>query len=226
MHLPVVGAPSIGLASNSGDTFIFGQDESANFSCSVTGNPLPSLQWSVNDMPFDGAQAATGFREMASSALRVNVTKLGVGTHTIQCNASVADLPESSTIMTITVQAVLQNINVLPEMQNFTLESNANATVMLNCSVEANPGPPRIEWLSISGNITSQAGPVNLVEGITYSSTLTLSLDELVPGENRITCSAFQDAETPPTVINDTAIINVNGMLFNVDVCVYIVCRY
>ena len=212
-------------------TFTFGQDEEAALNCSVSANPLPLLEWTKSGSPVNGTvQAVTGFNETAFSILMINITELGVGTHDFECSAAV-DTPStqstSSLVMaTITVQAVLQNISVFPEMQNFILESNTNDTVTLDCSIEANPGPPRIEWSSNGENITSQAGPVILVKGITYSSTLTLQLGELVPGENSITCFAFQDAETPPTVINDTAIINVNGMIFNVDVCMYIVCQY
>ena len=208
--------PSIGLASNV-DAFIFGRTQSANYICSVSGNPLPLLQWSINGIPDDGAQAATGFGEMASSTLSINITELGVGTHTVQCNASVADLPEASHTVTLTVEAVLQNISVLPEMQNFSLDSSMDDTVTLNCTVEANPGPPRIEWSSNGENVTSQADPVTLVGEILYSSELTLSLEELVRGQNVITCSAFQDAETPPTMINDSAIVNVFGKIINFD---------
>ena len=218
LHTPVVDEPAIGLANSNVDTFVFGRDESADYSCSVSdGNPLPLLHWTVNGIPADGVQAATGSREVATSTLNVNITELGVGTHTIQCNASVGDLPDASTTVTLTVQAILQNINVLPEMQSLTLDSSMNNTVTLNCSVEANPGPPRIEWLSNGENVTSQAEPVTQIGGILYSSELTLSVGDLEVEKNNITCLAFQDAETPPTMINDTAIINVFGKIINHD---------
>ena len=212
MHTTVVNTPAIGLASNV-DTFVFGRDESVNYSCSVSGNPLPLLQWSINGVPVNGTQAATGFREMATSTLNVDITEVGVGTHSVQCSASVADSLEESTTVNITVQAVLENINVLPEMQNLTLEGGTSDTVILNCSVEANPGPPRIKWLNNGENVSSQAGPVTQIGEILYSSELTLPIGELVQGENIITCIAFQDAETPPTMINDTAIVNIFGKM-------------
>lgn len=210
-------------------TFTFGQDNKTTLNCSVSGNPLPLLEWGS---PVNGTvQAVTGFNETAFSILSINITELGVGTHSFECIATVdtpSTQPTSSAVMaTIIVQAVLQNINVLPEMQSFTLDSSMNDTVTLNCTVEANPGPPRIEWLSNGENVTSLADPVTQVGEILYSSELTLSLEELVRGQNVITCSAFQDAETPPTMINDSAIINVFGKIINfgcLDFRLYVVC--
>lgn len=197
-------------------TFIFGQDELATLRCSSIGNPLPLLQWRVNGSLVNGDQLATEIGETAFSNLTINITELGVGTRTIECTASVTvdNLLESqSTTVNVTVQAVLQNIIVLPEMQNFTLDSSMNDTVTLNCSVEANPGPPRIEWTNNNENVTSQARSVTQIGEILYSSELTLPIGELVQGENVVTCTAFQDAETPPTMINDTAIVNIFGKM-------------
>ena len=201
--------------------FTLGQDEMATLNCSTTGNPLPLLQWSrynaSDNGTLSGVQAATGFMETAFSTLTVNITELGVGTHNFQCTATVdtpATQSESSSAMaTITVQAVLQNINVVPEMQTFKLDNNPNDTVMLNCSVEANPGPPRIEWLRNGENVTSQGEQVTSTEDIMFISSLILTLGELEPGMNNITCSAFQDAETPPTIIMDMAIVTVYSKL-------------
>ena len=171
-------------------------------------------------MPVDGTQPATGIGETAFSNVNVSVAGLEVGTHTLECTASVAvgssSVSQSATV-DIVVQAVLQNINVSPGMQSFSLDSSMDNTVTLNCTVEANPGPPRIEWSSNGENITSQAGPVTQVGEILYSSELILSPEELMRGQNVITCSAFQDAETPPTMINDSAIINVFGKIVNFD---------
>ena len=173
-------------------------------------------------MPVDGVQEATAIRETASSVVNVSIAQIGVGTHTVECTSSVtvgstSDL-QSATV-NITVQAELQNINILTEMQSVVLDSSMNdmAMVTLNCSVEANPGPPRIEWSSNGENVTSQAEPVTQIGGILYSSELTLSVGDLEVEENNITCLAFQDAETPPTMINDTAIVNVLGKIINLD---------
>ena len=200
-------------------TFIFGQDIETALNCSVSGNPLPLIEWTSNGSPVNGTlQAVTGFNETAFSTLSINITELGVGTHSFSCIATV-DTPSSlqptvSAVMaTIVVQAVLQNISLLPETQDLILETGMNDTVTFNCSVEALPGPPRIEWLSNGVNVTSQAAPVTLVGEILYLSELTLSLEELARGRNVIICSAFQDAETPPTMINDTAVINIFGEL-------------
>lgn len=210
---PAVFAPNV---TPTMATFIFGEDEEATFRCSSTGNPLPLLQWSISGSPIDGNQPATGTEE-AISNVNINITKLGVGAHTIECTASVTvgtTYESQSTTVAITVQAVLQNISVLPEMQTITLESGTNDTVTLNCTVEANPGPPRIEWSSNSQNITSQAGPVTQIgETLLYLSELTLPIGELARGENVIICTAFQDAETPPTMVNDMAIVNIFGKI-------------
>ena len=203
-------------------TVVFGRDEVATLTCSANGNPLPLIQWSINGMPVDGVQEATAIRETASSVVNVSIAQVGVGTRTVECTSSVtvgstSDL-QSATV-NITVQAVLQNINILPEMQSVVLDSSMNdmAMVTLNCSVEANPGPPRIEWSSNGENVTSQAEPVTQIGGILYSSELTLSVGDLEVEKNNITCLAFQDAETPPTMINDTAIVNVFGKIINLD---------
>ena len=199
-------------------TFTFGQDIETTLNCSVSGNPLPLIEWTSSSLPVNGTlQAVTGFNEMAFSTLSINITELGVGTHSFSCMATV-DTPStqstvSAVVATIVVQAMLQNISLLPETQDLILESGMNDTVTFNCSVEALPGPPRIEWLSNGVNITSQAAPVTLVGEISYLSELTLSLGELARGRNVITCSAFQDAETPHTMINDTAIVNIFGEL-------------
>ena len=185
--------------------------------CSVRANPLPVLQWSrysaSDGGTLSGVQNATGFMETAYSTLTVNITELGVGTHYFQCTATV-DTPttqsQSSLVnATITVQALLQNINVAPGMQTFTLDDNSNDTVMLNCSVEASPGPPslRIEWLRNGKDVTPQGRPVTSAGDVMFISTLILSLGELEPGVNNITCSAFQDAETQPTSIVGTATV-------------------
>ena len=204
-------------------TFIMGLDdiELVTLNCSVRANPLPVLQWSrysaSNSGTLSGVQNATGFNETAFSTLTVNITELGVGTHTIQCTATV-DTPathseSSSANATITVQALLQNIRVVPEMQTFTLDDNPNDAVMLNCSVEASPCPPRIKWLRNGEDVTSQGEPLNFTSAgdIMFFSILILTLGELKLGVNNITCSAFQNAETPPTSIVDTATVTVNS---------------
>jgi hypothetical protein len=201
-------------------TFAFGRDGETTLNCSVSGNPLPLLEWTSDSLAVNGiAQAVTGFNETAFSILSINLTELGVGTHSFNCVATVdtpSTQPDSFAVMaTIIVQAVLQNISVSPEMLDITLESGVNDTVTLNCSIEALPGPPRIEWSSNGENITSQAGPVTLAGEVLYLSELTLLVGELARGQNVITCSAFQDAETPPTMINDTAIVNVFGEIVN-----------
>lgn len=213
--------------------FTFGQDIETALNCSVSGNPLPLIEWTSNGSPVNGTvQAVTGFNETASSILSINITELGVGTHSFSCMATVdtpSTQPASSAVMaTIVVQAVLQNISVLPETQDLILESGMNDTVTFNCSVEALPGPPRIEWLSNGVNVTSQAGLVTLVGEILYLSELTLSLGELEQGQNVITCLAFQDAETPPTMINDTAVVNIFGEIIKPDTFLgfmYTACR-
>ena len=198
-------------------TFTFGRDIETTLNCYVSGNPLPLIEWTSSSLPVNGTlQTVTGFNETAFSTLSINITELGVGTHSFSCMATV-DSPSSlqpassAVVATIVVQAVLQNISVLPETQDLILESGMNDTVTFNCSVEALPGPPRIEWLSNGVNVTSRAGPVTLVGEILYLSELTLSLGELARGRNLIICSAFQDAETPPTMINDTAVVNIFG---------------
>ena len=194
--------------------FILGQDEVVTLNCSATGNPLPLLGWSRDGVPVDGVQAATGFMETAFSTLTVNITELGVGTHNLQCTATV-DTPttqseSSSAMATITVEAVLRNINVVPESQTFVLENNPNVSTTLNCFVEASP-PPRNEW-SRNGEAV-QGEPVSQTGDLQFFSTLTLTFGELGAGVHTITCSAFQNAETPPTMITDTATVSIHSKL-------------
>ena len=200
-------------------TFTMGlnDDELVTLNCSVRANPLPLLQWRRYSASYNGTlsgvQAATGFNETAFSTFTVNITELGVGTHNFQCTATV-DTPatqseSSSANTTITVQALLQNIRVVPETQTFTLENNPNDIIALNCLVEASPGPPRIEWLVNGEDVVSQRGQVTPARDSFFFSTLILTLGELEPGVNDITCSAFQDAETPPTNVVGTATVTI-----------------
>ena len=151
--------------------------------------------------------------ETAFSTLTVNITELGVGTHNLQCTATV-DTPttqseSSSAMATITVEAVLRNINVVPESQTFVLENNPNVSTTLNCFVEASP-PPRNEW-SRNGEAV-QGDPVSQTGDLQFFSTLTLTLGELGPGVHTIICSAsFKDAETPPTMITDVATVTIHS---------------
>ena len=174
------------------------------------------LQWSrynaSDNGTLSGVQSATGFNETAFSTLTINITELGVGTHNFQCTATV-DTPTTQSqsfydMAIVTVQTLLRNITVVPEMLTF----NLNDTATLNCSVEASPGPPRIEWLRNGENVTSQGEPVTSAGDILFFSTLILSLGELKPGVINITCSAFQDAGTPPTSIVGTATVTITSM--------------
>ena len=193
-----------------------------SLNCSVRANPLPLLQWSrynsSNDselLPFNAVQAATGFDEMAFSILSINITELGVGMHSLQCTATVhtpmTRSETSSTVITIIVNPLLQNITIVPEMQTFIIDVNTNGMVELNCSVLASPAPSSVQWfvngVEIQGRSVVSAG------SIIFYSILELSYGEVELGENNITCSVFQDAVAPPINIMDTAIVTVNSTL-------------
>ena len=180
--------------------------------CSLSGNPLPLIEWSREDESLDGAQAATGFMETSFSTLSLNTTELGVGTHIFICNATVetsTTAPMSPSIaaqVAITVEPLLQNISVAPEMLNFVLDDNPNMTVLFNCSVEANP-LPAIEW-RVDGELV-QEGPVTPAGGQLFTSSLTLTLGQLGPGVHSVLCLARPDVENVTTNISDEATVTI-----------------
>ena len=193
-----------------------------SLNCSVRANPLPLLQWSrynsSNDselLPLNAVQAATGFNEMAFSILSINITELGIGMHSFQCTATVhtpmTQSETSSAVITITVNPLLQNITIIPEMQTFIVDGNTNGMVELNCSVLASPAPSSVQWfvngVEIQGRSVVSAG------SIVFYSILELSYGEVELGENNITCSVFQDAVAPPIGVMDTATVTVNSTL-------------
>lgn len=202
--------------------FTLGPDNDLiSLNCSVRANPLPLLQWSRYNssnnselLPLNAVQAATGFNEMAFSILSINITELGVGMHSFQCTATVhtpmTQSETSSTVTTITVNPLLQNISIVPEMQTFIVDGTLNDMVELNCSVLASPAPSGVQWfvngVEVQGRSVVSAGP------IVFYSILELSYGELELGKNNVTCSAFQDAVAPPINVVDTATITVNGM--------------
>lgn len=202
-------------------TFTLGLDNDLiSLNCSVRANPLPLLQWSRynssnNSEPLNAAiQAATGFNEMSFSILSINITELGIGMHIFRCTATVhtpmTQSETSSTVTTITVNPLLQNISIVPEMQIFIVDGNVNDMVELNCSVLASPAPSSVQWfvngVEVQGRSVVSAGP------IIFYSILELSYGELELGKNNVTCSAFQDAVAPPINVVDTATITVNSM--------------
>ena len=223
----VLDKSSLMISPSSEQTFTLGLDNDLiSLNCSVRGNPLPLLQWSrynsSNTGPLDAIQAATGFNETASSILTLNITELGAGIHSFQCTATVHTLmtlsESSSTVSTITVQPLLQNISIDPEIQTFVTDSSTNVSIELNCSVFASPAP-RIQWF-VNG-VELQERPIESAGDTVFFSNLELSLGELEFGENNVTCYAFQDAASPPITIVDTATVTVNSMLLACKVQVY-----
>ena len=149
--------------------------------------------------------------ETSFSTLSLNTTELGVGTHIFVCSATV-DTPttaaESSVVMaTITVQALLQDINIVPGMETLLISGGreANLTVELNCSVEASP-PPSIQWMVNGASVVG--GPVAPAGDLVFYSSLVVMAGDLEEGQNNITCTAFQDAQESVT---DTATIVVES---------------
>ena len=194
----------------SGETFTIGQDdELVSLNCSVSASPLPLLEWSRAGVPVEGAQAPTGFMETAHSILTINITELGVGSHTFECTASVATpttQPETSTAMkNITIQE-LQNVDLVPKTLSFITDGDSNETVLLNCSVEASPAPA-ITWL-LNGEVV-EGDPVNSTGERVFFSSLALTLGELEFGENNVTCTASLNVNVSTAY---TATITVNSM--------------
>ena len=204
-------------------TFTLGLDNDlVLLNCSVRANPLPLLQWSrynsSNDSEaLNAVQAATGFKETAFSILSLNITELGVGMHSFQCIATVhtpmTQSETSFTVTTITVNPLLQNISIVPEMQTFVVDGNTNDTIELNCSVLASPAPSSVQWFM--NGVEIQGRPVLSAGSIVFFSILELNFGELEFGENNVTCSAFQNAVAPPINVMDTATITVNSMLLH-----------
>ena len=216
----VLDNSSLTISSSSDQTFTLGLDNDlVPLNCSIRANPLPLLEWSrynsLNDGALNGVQAATGFNETAFSILTLNITELGVGTHSFQCTATVhtpmTQSESSSVVSTITVNPLLQNVSIVPEMQIFVVDDNTNDTIELNCSVFASPAPSSVQWF-ING-VELQERSADSAGAITFVSILELNFRELEFGENNITCTVFQDAVTPPISIMDTVIITVNSML-------------
>ena len=197
--------------------------------CSVRANPLPLLQWSRlnNSEALSAVQAATGFNETAFSILSLNITELGVGMHSFQCTATVhtpmTQSETSSAVTTITVNPLLQNISIVPEMQTIVIDGNTDDTIELNCSVLASPAPSSVQWF-VNG-VEMQGGPALSAEAIVFLSILELSFGELEFGVNNVTCSALQNAVVPPINVMDTATITVNGMLLHGIQCSCIIMR-
>ena len=69
--------------------------------CSVSGNPLPRFSWTLNDGQDDRAivsvrQIPTLFDEPAVSVLEIDVKKLKLGNHTVQCTATSEPLTQNT----------------------------------------------------------------------------------------------------------------------------------
>ena len=195
-------------------TFMFGQNVKLILNCSIGSTPLPLLEWSRDGVSVEGVQAPTGFMETAFSILSVNITELGVGTHNFQCIATVNTSANNPTVTnsgltSITIEPLLQNISVTPEMQTFVLrDNNPNMSISVNCSVVANP-PPRFVWTR--NGVVVQGEPSVTIEEFEFSSTLSMTLDELGPGTHSIVCSALPDIDNPTVNISDMATIAVNS---------------
>ena len=220
----VLDNSTLAISPSISQTFTLGLDSDlVSLNCSVRANPLPLLQWSRynssnNDSEvLDAVQAATGFNEVAFSILSLNISELGVGTHSFQCTATVntpTTHSETSSIVTaVTINPLLQNISVVPEIQSFVVDGNTNDMVELNCSFLASPVPSSVQWsvngVEILGRSVVSAG------SIVFYSILELSFGELELGENNITCYAFQDAVAPPIIVMDTATITITSMLLH-----------
>lgn len=218
------------ISPPSDQTFTLGLDSDlVSLNCSIRANPLPLLEWSrynsSNNEALNAVQAATGFNETAFSILTLNIAELGVGTHSFQCSATVhtpmTRSETSSTVSTITVNPLLQNISIVPEMQIFVVDDNINDTTELNCSVLASPAPSNVQWF-VNGVELQERSSVHSAGTMMFFSLLELSFGELEFGENNITCFAFQDAVTPPISIMDTTTVTVNSMLLH-DIIIIII---
>ena len=174
--------------------------------CSIRGNPIPQLQWSKDDRALtDSVQLPTGFNQSAISVLMINVTELGLGNHTFQCNALLDPLSNdivplsSSLTASISIQPLLDDIRIIPESltYNFILssEEDRNRTVLVNCSVRTYSYEPRFEW-SHSGHLDNYTTNItnysdfSALEGVVYWSVLHYPLVRMTNGINHITCLA------------------------------------
>ena len=148
--------------------------------------------------------------ETAHSLLTINITELGVGSHVFQCDAMVdtelTDPINSVRTTSITIQPLLNNISVAPETQTVVLDGNSNMTVVVNCSVVANP-PPRFQWTR--NGVVVQGEEPTLTGEMEFSSSLFLTIGELGPGSHDITCSATPDIENPTDQLLTSATISV-----------------
>ena len=78
--------------------------------CSVRGSPLPCFSWTINDGQDDSAivsvrQIPTIFNESAVSILEIDVKKLKLGSHTVQCIAT-------SEPLTVNTSRLRSNVSV------------------------------------------------------------------------------------------------------------------
>ena len=81
--------------------------------CSIRGNPIPRLHWSKDDRALDSVQLPTGFNQSAVSVVMINVTELGLGNHTFQCNATLDPLNTETTRLSssLTANISIKGIN-------------------------------------------------------------------------------------------------------------------
>ena len=181
------------------------ENSSVPLHCSVRGNPIPQLQWSIGVRALtDSVQLPTGFNQSAISVLTIDMTELGLGNHNFKCSAILDPLSNdivpisSSLTASVSIQPLLDDIRIVPEAltYNFSLssEEDRNRTVMVNCSVRAYPNEPRFEWShshfdNYTINVTSYSEFL-ASEGVVYLSVLHYPLVRMTNGTNHITCRA------------------------------------
>ena len=221
-------------------TFTRGLDDTVSLNCSVRGSPILPLEWSKHHDPYyniDAVQAPTGFNKTAFSILTINVTELGIGTHTFQCTATLNYLASyvrhivqgrrvatlrtdsASVLVHIRIQQLLANISVVPEVDAYyfdpTNENDTNKIISVNCSVQVYHGVPRVEWkLSIHGrygeiNVTQYAEPLASY-GKMHISILNYPLERLNYGISYLTCDVTSRSES---IKSNATITKIEGKL-------------
>ena len=194
-------------------TLSLGIDDVITLNCTTPSNPLPRLEWFIDNQPItDSYQAATGFMETAFSILTLNISELAVGENSIICipTHDISPSPGPLTaIAIVTVEVILRNATVEPRRQTVVQTGNEENNVTLVCQVEASPQLPLIiEWAR-NGALNNVIGtPAERVgETLVYTSSLTLLIGDLIPGGELFRCVITQGERSS----NARAVVNVHS---------------
>ena len=136
-------------------------EETITLTCTVEGNPLPRLSWTVNDIPSsNGVQAVTGFMETASSTLTLSVGELTLGLNSIICTASVdpsltvQSIYSFSTLKVHQLQVVSTETNQVLNASNIVVGTASDLALQVRCQSFSDSST--ITWMNGTGSVMSQ----------------------------------------------------------------------